>query len=74
LKIPLNGRKYKASANINVFTIEDELIGCLPLSLPQKIWIASNNVEIKCEARCWWLTPVILATQETEIRRTLVPS
>jgi hypothetical protein len=21
------------------------------------------------EARCWWLTPVILATQEGEIRR-----
>jgi hypothetical protein len=25
-------------------------------------------------ARCWWLTPVILATQEAEIRRTVVQS
>jgi hypothetical protein len=25
-------------------------------------------------ARHWWLTPVILATQEAEIRRILVPS
>jgi hypothetical protein len=24
------------------------------------------------QARCWWLTPVILATQETEIRRITV--
>jgi hypothetical protein len=23
-------------------------------------------------ARCWWLTPVILATQEAEIRRITV--
>jgi hypothetical protein len=26
------------------------------------------------EARCWWLTPVILATQGAEIRRTAVQS
>jgi hypothetical protein len=26
------------------------------------------------EAECWWLTPVILATQETEIRRIMVRS
>jgi hypothetical protein len=25
-------------------------------------------------ARCWWLKPVILATQEAEIRRTTVQS
>jgi hypothetical protein len=25
-------------------------------------------------ARCWWLTPVILATQEAEIRRITVQS
>jgi hypothetical protein len=25
-------------------------------------------------ARCWWLTPVILATQEAEIRRIIVQS
>jgi hypothetical protein len=25
-------------------------------------------------ARCWWLTPVILATQEAEIRRIVVQS
>jgi predicted secreted acid phosphatase len=26
------------------------------------------------EARCWWLTPVILATQDAEIRRIQVQS
>jgi hypothetical protein len=26
------------------------------------------------EARCWWLTSVILATREAEIRRILVQS
>jgi hypothetical protein len=25
-------------------------------------------------ARCWWLTPIILATQEAEIRRITVQS
>jgi hypothetical protein len=25
-------------------------------------------------ARCWWLTPIILATQEAEIRRIVVQS
>jgi hypothetical protein len=25
-------------------------------------------------ARCWWLTPVILATQEAEIRRIMLHS
>jgi hypothetical protein len=25
-------------------------------------------------ARCWWLMPIILATQEAEIRRIVVPS
>jgi hypothetical protein len=25
-------------------------------------------------ARCWWFTPIILATQEAEIRRTAVQS
>jgi hypothetical protein len=25
-----------------------------------------------CNARCWWLTPIILATQETEIRKIAV--
>jgi hypothetical protein len=27
-----------------------------------------------CLAGCWWLTPIILATQEAEIRRTAVQS
>jgi hypothetical protein len=26
-------------------------------------------LEISLRDECWWLTPVILATQETEIRR-----
>jgi hypothetical protein len=25
-------------------------------------------------AKCWWLTPIILATQEAEIRRVVVQS
>jgi hypothetical protein len=33
----------------------------------------SNNIEHKL-ARCQWLTPVILATQEAEIRRIAVQS
>jgi hypothetical protein len=28
----------------------------------------------KDSARCWWLTPVILATQEADIRRIMVQS
>jgi hypothetical protein len=28
--------------------------------------------KLGCVARCWWLTPVIPATQETEIRRIVV--
>jgi hypothetical protein len=27
-----------------------------------------------CKARCWWITPVILATQEAEIRTMVVQS
>jgi hypothetical protein len=27
---------------------------------------------VNCLAGCWWLTPVILATQEAEIRRIVV--
>jgi hypothetical protein len=30
--------------------------------------------KFKRKARCWWLTPVILVTQEAEIRRITVPS
>jgi hypothetical protein len=28
----------------------------------------------KLSARCWWLTPLIPATQEAEIRNIVVPS
>jgi hypothetical protein len=31
-----------------------------------------REIEINLAARCWWLTPVILATQEAEIRRIVV--
>jgi hypothetical protein len=31
-------------------------------------------IKNKIQARQWWLTPVILATQEAEIRRTVVQS
>jgi uncharacterized membrane protein YoaT (DUF817 family) len=34
------------------------------------IWLAEN----KTVARCWWLTPAILATEEIEIRRIAVQS
>jgi hypothetical protein len=30
------------------------------------------SMKIVSEARCWWLTPVILAIQEGEIRKTEV--
>jgi hypothetical protein len=33
-----------------------------------------TNSKIAHEARCWWLTPVILATQEAGIRRISVQS
>jgi hypothetical protein len=40
------------------------------------IWGKPSNVKDRVKnkilARCWWLTPVILATQETKIRRTVV--
>jgi hypothetical protein len=39
------------------------------LSLPQN----PSDLESKVEVGCWWLTPVILATWEAEIRRMLVP-
>jgi hypothetical protein len=32
----------------------------------------NNSPPKKKEAQCWWLRPVILATQETEIRRIMV--
>jgi hypothetical protein len=33
-----------------------------------------NTLQDSTHARCWWLTPVILATQEAEIRRITVGS
>jgi hypothetical protein len=29
----------------------------------------SNNEKLENAAKCWWFTPVILATWEAEIRR-----
>jgi hypothetical protein len=34
----------------------------------------SGNQETAVRAGCWWLTPVVLATQEAEIRRITVES
>jgi hypothetical protein len=33
---------------------------------------SENCILIKNNARCWWLTPVILATREAEITRFAV--
>jgi hypothetical protein len=38
----------------------------------QVSWEMKKN--FKKEAGCWWLVPVILATQEAEIRRNAVQS
>jgi hypothetical protein len=35
-------------------------------------FIFINHLKIKPGARLWWLIPVILATQEAEIRRITV--
>jgi hypothetical protein len=34
--------------------------------------VTSKGFKYNYSARCWWLTPVILATQEAEIRRIAV--
>jgi hypothetical protein len=31
-----------------------------------------NHCKMFTGARCWWFTPIILATQETEIRRIAI--
>jgi hypothetical protein len=33
-----------------------------------------GGIKNECTARCWWLMPVILATQEAEIRMITVGS
>jgi hypothetical protein len=38
------------------------------------VQISINLDKIKFKFGCWWLTPVILATQEAEIRRVMVQS
>jgi hypothetical protein len=44
-----------------------EVIGDLSKLVP---WSLMMQIKILFVAsRCWWLTPVILATQEAEIRR-----
>jgi hypothetical protein len=44
----------------------------------RNLWIGVNYVSlspvliVRVTARCWWLTPVILAAQEAELRRIAV--
>jgi hypothetical protein len=40
----------------------------------QRIKKFAQFLKIRILAGCWWLTPVILATQEAEIRRITVRS
>jgi hypothetical protein len=47
--------------------------GSVPSLKNKKIKIKKKN-KIKKIVGCWWLTPVILATQEAEIRRIVVQS
>jgi hypothetical protein len=35
-------------------------------------WLCGNFTQELCCARCWWLTLIILATQEAEIRKITV--
>jgi hypothetical protein len=35
----------------------------------QELFVATCSLKSRREAGHWWLTPVILATQEAEIRR-----
>jgi hypothetical protein len=46
--------------------------GCkLVQPLLKSVWRFLKKLKI---AKCWWLTPIILATQEAEIRRIKVRS
>jgi hypothetical protein len=46
------------------------------ISSVKTVWVKSMRTmsKTKYKARSWWVTPVILATQEAEIRRTSVQS
>jgi hypothetical protein len=53
-------------------TLEDTSINNY---FPNRILVVQELYYIyKLLARCWWLTPVILETQEAEIRRIAVQS
>jgi hypothetical protein len=36
------------------------------------MYVFGSFVKNQMTARCWWLTPVIIATQEAKIRRIMV--
>jgi hypothetical protein len=40
--------------------------------MPESATFTNDGDEKKQTARCWWLTTVILGTQEADIRRIMV--
>jgi hypothetical protein len=55
-------------------TQETEEAGSQVQDQPSYIGRPCLKIKILLQARCWWLTPVILATWEAEIRRIMVRS
>jgi hypothetical protein len=57
-------------------SIEDTILSLCVFLAPYSTSVHHKSVDlflgylnVSLGARCWWLTPVILATQEAEIRR-----